>query len=109
VVAKALPRGRTFTPDRTNAAIDQSRDTLAQALGAVPFLTGRLVKGVAVTNADTLVTHNLGRAMAGFIVVNVTLVGSSLPGYSRAATDPARQVYLSTSGAAVFTGDIWFF
>jgi len=108
MVAKALPRGRTFTGDRTNASIDQSRDSLAQALANIPFLSGRLVKDVSILAAATLITHNLGRKMKGFIVVNCTQSPNELPAYSSDGEDPARQVYLTTTTNS-FIGDIWFF
>lgn len=102
-----IPQRRTYVPDPATAKIDQSREDLAQALRAVPFLRGRLVKDLIILG-DTLVTHGLGYTMTGYIVVKSTSAAGELPAYVSEGPDAKKQVYL-TIGASGFSGDIWFF
>lgn len=94
--------------DRAQRLAQESNIRLTSAVEAVPFQGGVFVRGAAIGTTDTVVTHNLGRTPAGYIVTRVR--GSFSP-WRESSSLPARtdkQWSFIASGSSV-TLDLYFF
>lgn len=78
---------------------------LEKRLGAIPFADGALIEDEAVATTATRVSHRLGRAPNGVIVMKAS--PDAALGFSASQpSDTHLAVHLEASAAATFT--LWF-
>lgn len=71
-----------------------------------PFIEGALLEGVALGTGDTNVSHGLGRAVSGYLVVKRSSAGVVSDG-ATASTRPELWVTLRASVSGTFS--LWVF
>jgi len=92
----------TFTGDQTQRLAQQA----AQLTNGAPFLSGRLLKRVAIGTSATTINHGLGRAWQGWFL---TRLGTSTTVLESATQPPDASKQINLQAGFAVTVDLWIF
>lgn len=105
-VSKDLPESVNRALNTMQRNVDSA---VTQAKGN-PFADGVLLTGVAFTNGTVTLTHGLGRAFRGYIVMNVGYTSGTNVGVHLASTDMTKAAQeIRLTAHASFSADVWVY